>query len=135
MATVAQLEVDEVTSAVGEHDLVAQTVVVPQAQLGAGVGLLRRQMALVPAGQWSKVTSSSATWAPRRGVPLASLAGSQASGATAAMAASRLAKTRPPTENSQLRATSPSMKPRTDPAVSARTSTGCWTMSVESSAW
>ncbi|MDP8928600.1 MAG: hypothetical protein M3O70_08520, partial [Actinomycetota bacterium] len=69
----------------------AQTVVVSQAQLGAGWGFSRRQMALVADGQWSKVTSSSATWAPRRGVPLASLAGAHASGATAAMAASRLA--------------------------------------------
>ncbi len=40
VAAVAQLQVDGVTLAVGEHDLVARPVVVPQAQLGAGVGLL-----------------------------------------------------------------------------------------------
>ena len=40
VAPVSQLDVDEVTFAVGEHDLVAEPVVVPEAQLGAGVGLL-----------------------------------------------------------------------------------------------
>ena len=37
VATVAQPEVDEVSFAVGEHDGVAHTVVVLQAQRGSGV--------------------------------------------------------------------------------------------------
>lgn len=132
MTTVAKLEGDVVAFAIGEHDLVPQPVVVPQAQLGAGVRFSRRQMARVPGGHPSKVMSSSATCAPRRSLPLASCAGTHVSRGTAAMAASNEAETRPPTENSQLRATSPSMNARTAPAVSARTNTGCSTDSTGS---
>ena len=131
----AQLEIHQVTLAAGEHDLVASPVVVPHAQLSTGVGLLpptdgacSRRQPLQGDFQFGDV-------GPRRSMPLPSRAGTQAFSPTAAMAASSGPETRPPTENSQLRAIRPSMNERTAPAVSARTNTGWPTTSAWSPGW
>ncbi|MBK8334375.1 MAG: hypothetical protein IPL07_18900 [Acidimicrobiaceae bacterium] len=57
------------------------------------------------------------------------------SSATLAMAESNALETRAEIENRQLRATSPSMNPRTAPAESARTRIGCTTLSASSPGW
>jgi site-specific DNA recombinase len=123
---VAQLKSGDVgVGLVGHKDLEAVPIGVGEAELRAGVGLSRRQIARVPAGQPARSSwSSSATSAPGRDWPWASMAGIHGPGGTASTAARTRSSQGRLTENRIPRSRRWPTNPWVAPPVSARTSLG-----------